>query len=142
METAAIYWEEMKARGMRLTRARKAIIACLLEADVAPQSILDMQEALKKRGLVFHKTTLYRELLFLVEAGIAKEVVVSNEKRYYELVGEHHHHAICVRCGDIRDVAVPHEDVTHMEQDLLREQGFSVSEHAVEFFGICRVCQA
>ena len=132
------FLSELKDRGFRLTRARKAVVTFLARID-APQSIPDILEALRKMGLIFNKTTVYRELAFLVKEGIAKEVRVSDEKRYYELSGEHHHHTICVRCGDIRDV-IFQENLLHVERILSKQEGFRVLEHSLEFFGFCRRC--
>ncbi len=134
------FLSELQRRGFRLTRARKAIVMFLARID-APQSIPEILEALQKKGLLFNKTTVYRELAFLVREGVAKEVLVSDEKRYYELAGEHHHHTICMRCGDIRDVLF-RENLLHVERVLLERDGFRVLEHSLEFFGLCSGCKS
>ncbi len=134
------FLSELRGRGFRMTKARSAIVAFLARID-APQSIPEISEALRKTGLVFNKTTVYRELAFLVKEGIAKEVRVSDEKRYYELVGEHHHHTICVSCGDIRDVLF-RENLLHVERMLSERDGFRVLEHSLEFFGLCSECKS
>ncbi|MBP7811535.1 MAG: transcriptional repressor [Candidatus Moranbacteria bacterium] len=134
------FLSELQGRGFRLTKARKAVVAFLNRID-APQSIPEISEALRKMGLVFNKTTVYRELAFLVREGIAKEVRVSDEKRYYELVGEHHHHTICVRCGDIQDVLFQ-ENLLHVEREISERDGFRVLEHSLEFFGLCSKCKS
>ena len=134
------FLSELRGRGFRMTKARSAIVAFLARID-APQSIPEILEALRKKGLLFNKTTVYRELAFLVKEGIAKEVRVSDEKRYYELVGEHHHHTICVRCGDIRDVLFQ-ENLLHVERMLSERDGFRVLEHSLEFFGLCSGCKS
>ena len=138
-EDREFLWE-LRGRGFRRTKARSAIVAFLARID-APQSIPEISEALRKTGLVFNKTTVYRELAFLVKEGIAKEVRVSDEKRYYELVGEHHHHTICVSCGDIRDVLF-RENLLHVERMLSERDGFRVLEHSLEFFGLCSECKS
>jgi len=134
------FLSELRGRGFRMTKARSAIVAFLARID-APQSIPEILEALRKKGLLFNKTTVYRELAFLVREGVAKEVLVSDEKRYYELAGEHHHHTICMRCGDIRDVLF-RENLLHVERVLLERDGFRVLEHSLEFFGLCSGCKS
>ena len=134
------FLSELQRRGFRLTRARKAIVMFLARID-APQSIPEILEALQKKGLLFNKTTVYRELAFLVREGVAKEVLVSDEKRYYELAGEHHHHTICMRCGDIQDVLF-RENLLHVERVLLERDWFRVLEHSLEFFGLCSGCKS
>lgn len=134
------FLSELRGRGFRLTRARKAVVTLLACID-APQSIPEILGALRKKGLAFNKTTVYRELAFLVKEGVAKEVHVSDEKRYYELAGEHHHHTICMRCGDIRDVLF-RENLLHVERVLSERNGFRVLEHSLEFFGLCSGCKS
>ncbi len=139
MRTKEVCLQELKTKGIRLTRSRKALISFLVDAH-APRAIPEIQASFQKEGIVFHKTTLYRELEFLMNEGIVKEVIVSGEKRYYELVGEHHHHTVCLNCGDIRDI-VFRENLLPIEQALSREDGFQVLEHSLEFFGLCRTCK-
>ena len=139
MHTRETFLEELKRKGIRLTRSRKALISFLIDAN-APRAIPEIQTSFQQAGIIFHKTTLYRELEFLIGEGIVKEVMVSGEKRYYELVGDHHHHTICLNCGDIRDV-VFHENLLKIEQSLARENGFYVLEHSLEFFGLCHTCK-
>ncbi len=128
----------LMSKGVRLTRARKALVELLAQAG-APKSIPDMQASFKRLNISFHKTTLYREIDFLVAEGIVKEVIVSGEKCYYELVGEHHHHAVCLQCGDIQDILIQ-EDFSNIERELSRNSGFRVADHSVEFFGWCSTC--
>lgn len=130
----------LQERGFRLTRARRAVVEFLVRTD-APQSIPEILESFQGKGLAFNKTTVYRELAFLVKEGIAKEVRISDEKRYYELAGDHHHHTVCVRCGDIRDV-VFHENLMPIERILSEKDGFQVLEHSLEFFGFCSQCKS
>ncbi|MDQ5902351.1 MAG: Fur family transcriptional regulator, ferric uptake regulator [Patescibacteria group bacterium] len=139
MRTKEACLQELKTKGIRLTRSRKALISFLVAAH-APRAIPEIQTSFQKEGIVFHKTTLYRELEFLINEGIVKEVIVSGEKRYYELVGEHHHHTVCLSCGDIRDI-VFRENLLPIEQALSQEDGFQVLEHSLEFFGLCRMCK-
>jgi len=132
------FFKKLKEKGIRLTRSRKALLSFFAHAD-SPRAIPNIQQVFQKEGLAFHKTTLYRELAFLVNEGIVKEVIVSGEKRYYELAGRHHHHAVCFQCGSIRDISFP-EDLKKIEENLSKRDGFRVIEHSLEFFGICYAC--
>lgn len=139
MHTKESYLQQLKVKGIRITRARQALISVLAEGK-APRAIPEIQTCFQEQGLLFHKTTLYRELEFLRQQGIVQEVRVSGEKHYYELVGEHHHHTVCVACGVIRDIVL-RENLCRVERTLSEEEGFQVLEHSLEFFGLCRVCQ-
>ncbi|MBP6889028.1 MAG: transcriptional repressor [Candidatus Moranbacteria bacterium] len=133
------FFEQLREKGLRLTRARMAVITLLARVD-APQSIPEILDALREMGSLFNKTTLYRELAFLVGHGMVKEVIVSGEKRYYELVGDHHHHTVCLGCGSIRDI-IFRENLLHIERAISEQEGFQVLEHSLEFFGFCRTCK-
>lgn len=123
---------------IRQTRSRGAVLSFLLEAE-APVSVPEMMQSLAEFGERFNKTTLYRELDFLVEQGIVAKAIVFASCQYYEIVREHHHHVVCTHCGDIQDIAAE-ENFRSAERELLRKRGFQVRGHSLEFFGRCRSC--
>lgn len=100
----------------------------------------EMIEVLKKRKLAFHKTSIYRELDFLIEQGMVKKVNLGDKEDRFEFaLMPHHHHAVCHKCGDIQHIDLE-EEVRKMEHRLIRQQ-FKAERHLVEFFGLCRNCQ-
>ena len=132
--------EFLRSRGLRETRARVAILGIFLSAP-SPVSVPDVLVVLSESGQVFNKTTLYRELEFLMAEGIVSLALALGSCQYYELSREHHHHLVCTSCGDIQDIEA-REDLCRFEHELWHERGFRVARHSMEFFGVCRKCVA
>ena len=132
-------FEKLKEMGCRLTRLRKALIAELTRSE----SLLSANEIiklLKKKNLGPHKTSIYRELDFLIEQRMVSRITLGGKEDRFELAATpHHHHAVCQTCGDIRHVDLE-QYVKKMENQLARQQ-FQVNSHLVEFFGFCKECQ-
>lgn len=131
--------KELKNKGFRLTKVRKAIIEVL---DIAkkPLSASDIIVLLGECDLTPHKTSIYRELNFMLEQGVINRITFGERQDRFELLAmEHHHHAICQNCGDIEDVECG-EEIRKIEQ-MLKNRNFKVSDHLIEFFGLCKKCQ-
>jgi len=132
-------FEKLKEMGCRLTRLRKALIAELTRSE----SLLSANEIiklLKKKNLGPHKTSIYRELDFLIEQRMVSRITLGGKEDRFELAATpHHHHAVCQTCGDIKHVDLE-QYVKKMESQLARQQ-FQVNSHLVEFFGFCKECQ-
>src|SRR3972149_5341952 len=59
--------------GFRLTRLRKAVVEIFLGSTL-PLSAADIIARLEEKKASFNKTTVYRELAFLKDTGIIKEI--------------------------------------------------------------------
>ncbi|MBW7956491.1 MAG: transcriptional repressor [Deltaproteobacteria bacterium] len=134
---------EIAGRGFRLTRVRKAIVEIFLKRGL-PLSASDIIGALlsKDKDTAANKTTVYRELAFLEEHGIIKEIRFLHErvKRYELAGGEHHHHLICVKCRKVEDIVLE-GDLEEEERRILESTGFTVLNHSLEFVGLCQGCR-
>lgn len=123
-----------------MTKVRAAIVRVLSRQDL-PLSVAELIAATKKLGLRPNKTTLYRELAFLVEAGMVVKVDLGEGKKRYESgAKDHHHHLVCMNCHAIQEVKID----THLadqENAIQREHNFHVVRHALEFYGLCQRCQ-
>ncbi len=130
---------DLKDRGFRLTKLRKAV---LKELDFArkPLSAAEIIEQLKKHGLEPHKTSIYREITFMLEQGIITKITFGERQDRFELAAiEHHHHAVCQSCGEIEDIDCS-EGIREIEK-MLHAQDFKVNFHLVEFIGLCKNCR-
>jgi len=97
----------LKARGDRVTPARRLIIELFVKSE-APVSADLLRAALAKKKVIVNKTTVYRELDFLLASGFIRPVFLAGKSKYYELAlaDEHHHHVVCRDCGRVEDVEV------------------------------------
>ncbi|MBU0551616.1 transcriptional repressor [Myxococcota bacterium] len=92
----------LRAAKLRVTAPRVAVL-CLLARASAPVSHTEVVERLTGEG--WDQATLYRNLLKLVEGGLARIVDEGGQARYVfaQGVAEHTHpHFICRDCGAIR----------------------------------------
>lgn len=88
-----------------------------------------------------NKSTIYRELLFLMQQGIVVEVQLRPDITHYELAGQvHHHHLVCNRCDGVEDVVLG-DDLHQLEAQIAIGKRFKVERHSLEFYGLCGKCQ-
>lgn len=130
---------DLKSRGFRLTKLRKAVIQ---ELDLArkPLSAADIMTRLKKHDLNPHKTSIYREISFLLNQKIITKLTFGEKRDMFELANmDHHHHAVCQSCGEIEDINCS-EGIREIEKTL-SSRNFKVGFHMVEFIGLCKKCQ-
>jgi Fur family ferric uptake transcriptional regulator len=86
-------------------------------------------------------TTVYRSLELLVRLGLAQAASFGDNEKRYEAVepGEHNHHLVCKSCGN--NIKLKECFLATIEDTILREYGFAVSEHLLELFGTCKTCR-
>ena len=127
---------------MRLTKTRQAL-AQLFSETRAPVSVPDIVRALCARGRDVNKTTVYRELERMQNIGIIGSVHLGDRRQYYELaLRDHHHHLICLRCDQVEDIDVDEKNLLAQEARVAREKKFLMIRHALEFFGVCKMCHS
>ncbi len=128
--------ELIKKTSLKATVARVALLDTLREGG-HPMTVEELHKKIKKIDLV----TVYRGLQSFLERGLAREVhLKSGPARYESAESRHHHHLVCTGCGIIDEL--PSCEVTTLEKEALKHSTrfASISEHALEFFGTCRIC--
>lgn len=128
-----------QGKGLRKSGARDAILG-VFSRSLKPISASEVLDKLSRKGMAVNKTTVYRELETLKKIGYVKEIFFRNDTALYELAGDHHHHLVCISCGDIREVRL-NESLDREEKRLARQERFVILEHSLEFFGMCEQCQ-
>jgi len=128
----------LKGKNARITRAREAIVDTVYSSD-SPIDAAKVLERLASININVNKTTVYRELAFLVENNILKEVYLKPGVVHYESAFmPHHHHLVCTNCGNIGEI-----DCIIDENRLLKKtssKGFSLENHKFEMYGLCVSC--
>ncbi|MEX0869998.1 MAG: Fur family transcriptional regulator [Candidatus Spechtbacterales bacterium] len=131
--------KNLKQRGHRITKVRSAMLD-VFENAKKPLLAAEISASLKGKGIYANKTTVYRQIDFLKEERVIKEIDFGDLQRRYELAGtDHHHHAVCVYCGDVEEVELS-GDLKSQEKKISQDYKFKVLHHKLEFFGICRKC--
>ena len=131
--------EKLRAEGHKITEVRRFIIS-FLSKNKKPTDALELQKALTKKVRMVNKTTVYRELEFLVEQHIIIEINFGDGKIRYEIANlPHHHHLICNNCQKVEDVYID-DSFEKLEAKLKKQKSFTILNHSLEFFGLCHSC--
>ncbi|EKD93196.1 MAG: hypothetical protein ACD_28C00209G0004 [uncultured bacterium] len=141
MHPASNLVDQLRLQGFRITKKRKALLEVFQESP-QPVSALDIDEGLVKKGVNVNKTSIYRELEFLLNEKIIKQIQFNEGKKRYELIGDHHHHLVCEKCQIVEEIKIkPLEDIMPAIEKKLQElKDFTLVDHSLEFFGVCGKC--
>lgn len=131
---------KLKSKGHRITPAREQIVEIFINSST-PISAGDLIESFRILKIPVNKTTIYRELEFLINQSILQEIEFGEGKKRYELkTAHHHHHIICSNCRKVEDVDLD-VDLHDEEKKIEKQTGFIIQNHSLEFFGLCKNCQ-
>lgn len=132
--------ESLRSSGERMTVARREIIRAFTRSS-SPLTARAILDQLRQKEILANKTTVYRELKFLAKKNILRAIQFDERNRRYELApDEHRHHLICTNCKRIDDVVLNH-DLDEVESRVRAQKKFKVERHALEFYGVCEMCQ-
>ena len=133
--------ESVRSRGFRITKIREEMLGIFTSLS-QPQSAQELLATISRKHPTVNKTTIYRELEFLVNNGIVTAIDILDGMKRYELKEEdhHHHHLVCKECRDIQCVEMPHHDLDALEANIVKNHKFTVTSHVLEFFGVCDKC--
>ncbi|HVZ58173.1 MAG TPA: Fur family transcriptional regulator [Patescibacteria group bacterium] len=123
---------------LKATPARLAVLS-FLEDTHSPSDAEAIFVHLKEEHDVADRATIYRMLETFVDKGLIKRLEFGEGKYRYEVAGDDHHHLICEDCGKIEDISDC--NISDLEKDIQKKKGFSVKQHSLEFFGLCKDCQ-
>jgi Fur family transcriptional regulator, ferric uptake regulator len=125
----------------RYTRLRRVLVDTLAASE-RPLTIPEILAATPE----LPQSSAYRNVTALIDAGVVRRIAGPDDHSLFELAEEfsgHHHHLVCSSCGKVEDVA-PSERLERALGDAARTladaQGYQVTEHRVELFGLCPEC--
>ena len=133
--------EFLLTKKMRLTPEREAVVTAIysshdhFDADQWIDSL-----AGRKGSMLASRSTVYRTLHLLQEAGLIRKVARANDREVYEhdYGYPQHDHLICKKCGDM--IEFPNEMISSVLETVATEHGFRMSGHRLEVEGICANC--
>ena len=105
-------------------------------------SAQELHRRLKAEGSTVGLATVYRALASLADTGEADSLQSPEGEALFrscETTG-HHHHLVCRRCGDTRELAAT--VVEDWASRVGAEHGFTEIGHVVDLFGLCPECAA
>lgn len=133
--------DALRGAGLRVTPQRVAVLEALSDAGGHHLSADDVWHRLSTARSSMDRSTAYRVLADLADAGLLTQVRFEDGVARFEMHGVAHHHAVCVQCGSTHDV--PIDVVKPLSAALARRIGFHVSlEEPLLVRGTCRDCTA
>jgi Fur family peroxide stress response transcriptional regulator len=128
----------LEASGQRFTEQRAAVFRFLASTDVHPSAdevFLAVRRALPGISLA----TVYKSLETLVGCGLAVKLTYSDGSARYDGRTDPHHHARCLVCGRVADIAgsLPEEQIESLRDHA---PGFMVTGYRLELSGFCPDC--
>ncbi len=129
---------QLRARGLRITPQRRAIVQAL-GGDATHPSAQAIYERLRPEHPTMSFNTVYTTLWTLVESGVLRQMAFDGGRSRFDPNLAAHHHAVCTRCGAVRDVEPP--DNGPGRNKPARIAGYRVEQVEWIYRGLCPACQ-
>ena len=131
--------QRLREKGCRVTPQRIAILRILSLSDGHP-SVEKIYEQVKKEFPTTSLATVYKNVSMLKDLGEVLELSFGAESsRYDGNRPDPHPHLICNECKKIVDPDL--DSLKNLSIELVEETGFRITNHRLDFFGICPECQ-
>jgi len=131
--------EELRSRGLRVTRPRLAVLDVL--AQGGHLGVDEIARQVRSRIESVSTQAVYDVLNVFAEAGLARRIEpAGGAARYERRTGDNHHHVVCRECGVVGDVDCAVGAAPCLEPTA--DHGFVIDEAEVTFWGSCPDCQA
>jgi Fur family peroxide stress response transcriptional regulator len=128
---------ECRRRGLAVTVQRRTVFAELAGRRDHPTAD-QVYDAVRDRVPGLSRTTVYRVLETLVDAGLARKVPHAGGGARFDPMTERHHHLVCEACSrlvDLDDSMVP-----PLRLPGSSSLGFRIKDYSVSFTGLCPGC--
>ena len=128
---------KLKARGLKLTPQRRAIIEAFAENVLLHPSASTIYEEAKKKRAGISLSTIYYTLNEFAKKGIINILEFEKMDNRHEGNTEVHIHLICKRCQNIIDI-FPR---LFNPNDMVKNVDFLVTDTRFEYYGYCAKCR-
>ena len=124
---------------LRATPERFAILDAVLQSQ-GHFDVEGLYYRIISNGTKVSKATVYNTLELLQECGlVSKYRFAENTSRYEKAFGRpHHHHMICLNCGDI--IEFTNDRLEHIQQEVAEREKFNLQSTTIQIFGTCSKC--
>jgi Fur family transcriptional regulator, ferric uptake regulator len=132
--------ELVRRRGGRVTEARRAVVAALVDGRHEHLTAELVAGRVQESQPDVHLSTVYRTLDSLEALGVVSHVHLGHGPSTYHLDTEPHHHAACDTCGTI--VHLPGDLYDEVVARVRAETGFVATPPHFSLTGRCPACTA
>jgi Fur family ferric uptake transcriptional regulator len=130
--------EFLEIRGDKLTEPRRIVVRHIYSSHKhfdADELVRDLHDS----GKSVSRSTVYRTLRLLVDAGLLRELRLTNRTVFEHDYGyPQHDHLHCTSCNRI--VEFNNEQIKELREAVSRAHGFRASGHRFLITGICSTC--
>lgn len=131
----------LKEAGLKSTGPRRKILEIMETAKDHHLSAEAIYRAFIEQGEDIGLATVYRVLTQFEEAGLVVKHHFESGQSVFELDhGEHHDHLVCVKCGDVKEFVDP--AIETRQEQIAKEADFTITDHSLTIYGLCKPCQA
>jgi Fur family ferric uptake transcriptional regulator len=123
---------------VRLTRQREAVLRAVAGRRGGFTAI-ELHDRARGEEPRLGLATTYRTLELLREAGSIRPLAGREPRTYVRCHPGHHHHLVCVSCGDVEDTELC---AAPSKAELVKRHGFSAETHELDIYGTCARCSA
>lgn len=131
----------LKVNSLKFTIQREVILEMLYNSDehLTPEGLHHLIQE-KHPDLNTGIATVYRTLSLLEDSEMVTSLSFGAQGKKYELgAKDHHDHIICTKCGSISEFV--DEEIELRQKKIAQELGFTMQEHSMQIYGICKTCQ-
>ena len=131
--------KQMRAAGHRMTPQRQAVLEILTTSDTHP-TVDQIYERVRIDFPMTSRATVYKTISLAKEMGAVMELEFSKGSNRYDGKRPYPHtHVICMKCKQVMDA--DDLDITALKEEIVRNTGYRIDNHRIDFFGICPDCQ-
>ena len=127
-----------------MTTQRRAVLEALASVDTHPTAV-EVYEIVRQTVPDVSQGTVYRNLRRLIELGYAQELDYGAGAAHFDACVEPHYHVRCTECGRVADLPLDSAPTPCIEEARRVAgracAGWTISEHRVEFMGLCPTCR-
>ena len=127
----------MKVEKLRITNQRDVILSELRAVKTHPTAD-ELYTQVRSRLPRVSLATVYRNLEWLSEQGLAKKIEVGGRQKRFDGDISDHYHVRCQKCGRVSDIEM--DVLENLEGCISESCGFTVTGHRLEFTGLCSEC--
>jgi len=122
------------------TKQRQIILNVLATVEV-PQTAEEIYIQSSSIAPNIAKTTVYRNIDTLFSNGVISRYRFDKDKYSYKLnTNVHNHYLLCKKCGELTSLKTC--PIAELENSILKNSGFTVTNHSIELFGYCKKCKS
>ena len=126
---------KLEALDHRITPSRVAVIAAVL----AQSGHFSVEDVLRQARAV-GRATVFRTMRLLTDLDVVCRVLLDDGSLHYRVSRRgHHHHLVCVSCGNAQDL--DECAVGDLVRELAAATEYEIEGHWLEFYGRCAACR-